>query len=763
MWSDAEVPPPAGATAMSQSAVPPGSELPAAGLLHTLAHSQGCATPGVDARTSTPPSESEGDAARLAMPAGAAAMSPSAMPPESELPAAGPPHALAHSQGCGPRGAVAHTSSLGPSHAMPPAVLATMQGPTPEHQTSARARRMRAAAASKGARSCRTRRGAGAAITDAVRSLLKGPEAHLAASATPGNPASGGAPSGSLAVGSSPGDPAGQVASASGRSASSQVAAMAARPARPVGPKRKAGRKAASASGAGVSGLANSQAAGMPMSPVLPTRPPGPNAAGKKSLANSQAAGLAALPARPPDPNVASRSVLTSSLADSQAAGMGMPPAPAGSKAGQAAPKLPALTADQGEDGWKTTWGVERAPIMLGSGAFGSVSLAMCRATGRLAAKKRVAKSDDAELFFAQYFYKHPHKNLLKAIAYIDQPAARGCTVLYELADESLSDRWKRQAGIFALPMAQHIMRGVLSGLTHMHHHGAMHRDLKPANVLLRASAHEPLQVFIADFGWGGVWDGSDAADRTPGAITWPYRAPEITLSSCYGLSGDVWSAGVLARELLTGVNLAEHQLYDGPLQHAMRLGGTISEETWPGCTACSGWDAAAAGTPLEPMDRRRVPWPVPPLAEAAVRHMLHLQPAGRPTAAMAFEHPWLRGPSGACRMPRLRDKQAPPATPWKQPRAFDLKRPPAQQPRGFHPKLGPRQLAGHAAARPEPKRTCLCKGNCRSPAAHIYQKQAKAENGNVYPCRYEPTPGRDYCLAPGVRAVARRQSRLLG
>ena len=467
-------------------------------------------------------------------------------------------------------------------------------------------------------------------------------------------------------------------------------------------------------------------------------------------------------------------------LADSQAA--------AGD---QAPPKvLPSLTEEAAEREWKTVWGTDRLPIVLGKGSFGSVALAMHRGTGTLAARKSTRDVHDSELGMAQYCFRHPHPNVLRALAHVSREGRAGSTIFYELADETVRDRQVRQNGIFSASLARHIVQGIVSGLAHLHHHGTIHRDLKPQNILLRAREDGPLQVIVADFGWACPWGGHDGP-RTPGAVTWPYRAPEATLQIDYGPSSDLWSLGVLCREFLTGVYLWEQFHSDTPLQHAARLGGKICEETWAGCTACAGWDPLAADVALEPMSRKRVPWTVPD-AEDLCRQMLALRSNARPSAAAASRHPWLRQTHSLRPTRRALLKQPPAATPWKRPRPHDPARAQAPEPAacrlaaavqtlqpleaepppaacqlaaagqpqsGEPPPLLPPAPAARPASRGEgdgAEVRCPCKGNCRS-GSHDHTTPRSVEGHYTFPpCRHHVLPGRAFCQGPSSTAQQR-------
>jgi len=95
----------------------------------------------------------------------------------------------------------------------------------------------------------------------------------------------------------------------------------------------------------------------------------------------------------------------------------------------------------------------------------------------------------------------------------------------------------------------QIIMRGILQGLECIHRAGLVHLDLKTENILL----DEDNCPRIIDFGL--VEDVNNSYSQE--VITITYRSPELLLSGCDRLymsdKVDIWSAGCILGELLTG------------------------------------------------------------------------------------------------------------------------------------------------------------------------------------------------------------------
>jgi serine/threonine-protein kinase len=149
------------------------------------------------------------------------------------------------------------------------------------------------------------------------------------------------------------------------------------------------------------------------------------------------------------------------------------------------------------------------------------------------------------------------HPNIIEVLDI--GPADDGTVfMVMELLDgESLEDVLGR-LGKLAADRSVAIVLQVLSALNAAHAMGIIHRDLKPANVFIATDKRGREEVKLLDFGVAKVLDTSlfDTALTAPGAIlgTPNYISPEQARGSKdIDHRIDLWSAGVMLFEMLTG------------------------------------------------------------------------------------------------------------------------------------------------------------------------------------------------------------------
>lgn len=115
-------------------------------------------------------------------------------------------------------------------------------------------------------------------------------------------------------------------------------------------------------------------------------------------------------------------------------------------------------------------------------------------------------------------------------------------------------------------PMPPHaaasVMRSMLTGLSVAHRRGLVHRDIKPDNILINGDN----TVKLADFGLvRAASDAHHSTDQIVGTVA--YLSPEQVDGSEITQASDVYSAGIVLFELLTGTVPFDG---DSSLSHAL-------------------------------------------------------------------------------------------------------------------------------------------------------------------------------------------------
>jgi serine/threonine protein kinase len=182
---------------------------------------------------------------------------------------------------------------------------------------------------------------------------------------------------------------------------------------------------------------------------------------------------------------------------------------------------------------------------------------------------------------------------------------------------------------------AAQAMHGVLSALAACHTHGICYGDVKPANFMLVKmypsmkhilDPEKPkgvIQARMADFGCAQHCpDGCSVLQGLSGTPV--YMAPEIIVDRCYQLPIDVWAAGVMLYQLLTG----RFPFWDTDLRGLNRINPRkILEDVKVGHVLLDVDACASLSDDVKDL----------------IRGMLQRDASQRLTAEQALQHPWFQ------------------------------------------------------------------------------------------------------------------------
>ena len=191
---------------------------------------------------------------------------------------------------------------------------------------------------------------------------------------------------------------------------------------------------------------------------------------------------------------------------------------------------------------------------ILGEGGMGAVYKATDKELDRVIALKVIRPELASNSEILQRFKQElilarqvTDRNVVRIFDLGEAGGTKYITMEY-LEGESLYQILRRQ-GKVPVNEALDIMRQMLSGLGAAHREGVIHRDLKPGNIMRDAQG----RVVVMDFGLARSLEG-DGMTRTGTMMgTMEYMSPEQAQAQELDARSDIFTAGLICYELLTG------------------------------------------------------------------------------------------------------------------------------------------------------------------------------------------------------------------
>lgn len=121
--------------------------------------------------------------------------------------------------------------------------------------------------------------------------------------------------------------------------------------------------------------------------------------------------------------------------------------------------------------------------------------------------------------------------------------------MIFDYHPTNLKHFLKEKKGNLSPGLIKKLIKGIISGVDHLHQNAILHRDLKPENILI-SETEEPL---LADFGLSRIIN-QPLREYTNEVMTLNYRAPELVFGeTCYSIGIDLWALGCIIAEIFLG------------------------------------------------------------------------------------------------------------------------------------------------------------------------------------------------------------------
>jgi serine/threonine protein kinase len=299
----------------------------------------------------------------------------------------------------------------------------------------------------------------------------------------------------------------------------------------------------------------------------------------------------------------------------------------------------------------------------LGEGTYGTVCKVRDRNDGFILALKRmscvepeggIAAATIREVMLLRIF-SHPNLVGIRRI-HMNVP---NVAIALEYCEYDLKKYVKSLPGEkIPLPDVKRFMHHLFCGLAYLHsEHNVVHRDLKLQNLLISCDPVYGHILKLADFGLARV-EGFPVKKYIHDAVTLWYRSPDIILGNVlYGFTADMWSAGIIMAQMMTGELLFKGRDEAGQLRAMFQfLGRPCMTNSFPSMNRYRKFETMVASNKLDipcPPNEylQRQEWYFgttrfvdDPQAQDLLLKLLRYEPCERLSAVEALRHPYFAG-----------------------------------------------------------------------------------------------------------------------
>ncbi len=219
------------------------------------------------------------------------------------------------------------------------------------------------------------------------------------------------------------------------------------------------------------------------------------------------------------------------------------------------------------------TIGKYQAVELLSTGGMATIYLGTHREMGRQVVIKQLHPHLSRDSEFVKRFEREAnilgglhHQNIVDIIDYFVFDGSY--YIVLEYIDGCSLKQLLDRVNTIPLTVAVFIIRQVIGGLGYAHDKGIVHRDIKPANIMITRSGI----VKITDFGLAYAKESLTITDPGTFVGTLAYLAPEQIKGQKGDESSDLYAAGVILYQMLTGGNPFAGETHSESIDRTLRL-----------------------------------------------------------------------------------------------------------------------------------------------------------------------------------------------
>ncbi|WOL15898.1 putative serine/threonine-protein kinase [Canna indica] len=286
----------------------------------------------------------------------------------------------------------------------------------------------------------------------------------------------------------------------------------------------------------------------------------------------------------------------------------------------------------------------------IGSGTYSNVYKARDLVTGRVVALKKVRVESEVSTESVRFMLReiallrrldHPNVVRLEGLVVSRVSSSPSLYLVFEYMDHDLAGLVSLPGVRFTVPQVKCYMKQLLSGLEYCHGRGVLHRDIKCSNLLLNQGGI----LKIADFGLATSFDPNNVRPMTSQVVTLWYRPPELLLGAArYDVGVDLWSAGCILAELLTGKPILPGRTEVEQLHRIFKLCGSPSADYFEKLSL----EKATSFRPYK-CCISEVFSELPPSSVSLIDKLLSLDPVDRGSATSALNSEFFSSEPYAC------------------------------------------------------------------------------------------------------------------